>query len=244
MQRMAEQAKVYGATIETGVEVKSISKDGNLFNIDSNMGKYQSRSVVLALGSTYRKLGIPNEEDLIGAGIHFCATCDGAFYRDKEVIVIGGGNSALEEGIFLAGFCKKVTIVNRGAAFSASETYIEKLPSIKNIETHLNKESLAFIKDENGNFKGLEVKDKTTGETEELTADGAFIFIGLIPNTTSVKDIIELNESGFITTTGLGETNVSGVFAAGDCREGAIAQVAAATGEGVLASYGVRNHLK
>ncbi|WP_042499004.1 NAD(P)/FAD-dependent oxidoreductase [Algibacter lectus] len=244
MQRMAEQAKVYGATIETGVEVKSISKDGNLFNIDSNMGKYQSRSVVLALGSTYRKLGIPNEEDLIGAGIHFCATCDGAFYRDKEVIVIGGGNSALEEGIFLAGFCKKVTIVNRGAAFSASETYIEKLPSIKNIETHLNKESLAFIKDENGNFKGLEVKDKTTGETEELTADGAFIFIGLIPNTTSVKDIIELNERGFITTTGLGETNVSGIFAAGDCREGAIAQVAAATGEGVLASYGVRNHFK
>ena len=94
MQRMSEQAKVYGATIETGVEVKNISKEGNLFQIDTNMGEYQSKSVVLALGSTYRKLGIPNEEDLVGAGIHFCATCDGAFYRDKEVIVIGGGNSA------------------------------------------------------------------------------------------------------------------------------------------------------
>ena len=244
MQRMAEQAKVYGATIETGVEVKNISKNGNLFQIESNMGEYQSKSVVLALGSTYRKLGIANEEDLIGAGIHFCATCDGAFYRDKEVIVIGGGNSALEEGIFLAGFCKKVTIVNRSSAFSASETYIEKLPSIKNIETHLNKESLGFTKDENGNFKGLEVKDKITGETEELTADGTFIFIGLIPNTDNVKDVITLNKRGFITTTGLGETNVPGVFAAGDCREGAIAQVAAATGEGVLASYGVRNYLK
>ncbi|MEP3837766.1 MAG: FAD-dependent oxidoreductase [Algibacter sp.] len=244
MQRMSEQAKVYGATIETGVEVKSISKKGNLFHIDSNMGEYQSKSVVLALGSTYQKLGIENEEDLIGAGIHFCATCDGAFYRDKEVIVVGGGNSALEEGIFLAGFCKKVTIVNRGSEFSASETYIEKLPSIKNIETHLNKESLAFTKDEKGNFKGLQVKDKTTGESEELTADGAFIFIGLIPNTTSVKGVIDLNKSGFITATALGETNVPGVFAAGDCREGAIAQVAAATGEGVLASYGVRNHLK
>jgi len=90
----------------------------------------------------------------------------------------------------------------------------------------------------------LEVKDKATGETEELTADGAFIFIGLIPNTTSVKGVIDLNKNGFITTTALGETNVAGVFAAGDCREGAIAQVAAATGEGVLASYGVRNHLK
>ena len=190
MQRMAEQAKVYGAKIETGVEVKNISEKGNLFQIDTNMGEYQSKSVVLALGSTYRKLGITNEEDLIGAGIHFCATCDGAFYRDKEVLVIGGGNSALEEGIFLAGFCKKVTIVNRSATFSASETYIEKLPSIKNIETHLNKASLAFTKDENGNFKGLEVKDKTTGAIEELTADGAFIFIGLIPNTSIIKDTI------------------------------------------------------
>lgn len=244
MERMAEQAKVYGATIETGVNVKNIIKSGNLFQIDTNMGEYQSRSVVLALGSTYRKLGITNEEDLIGAGIHFCATCDGAFYRDKEILVIGGGNSALEEGIFLASFCKKVTIVNRGAAFSASETYIEKLPSIKNTEALLNKESLAFTKDEKGNFKGLQVKDRVTGDIEELTADGTFIFIGLIPNTTIVKDTISLNERGFITTTGLGETSVEGIFAAGDCREGAIAQVAAATGEGVLASYGVRNHLK
>jgi len=244
MERMAEQAKVYGATIETGVNVKNIIKSGNLFQIDTNMGEYQSRSVVLALGSTYRKLGITNEEDLIGAGIHFCATCDGAFYRDKEILVIGGGNSALEEGIFLASFCKKVTIVNRGAAFSASETYIEKLPSIKNIEAHLNKESLAFTKDEKGNFKGLQVKDSVTGDIEELTADGTFIFIGLIPNTTIVKDTIALNQSGFITTAGLGETSLEGMFAAGDCREGAIAQVAAATGEGVLASYGVRNHLK
>lgn len=243
-QRMAEQAKTYGAKIETGVDVKSISKNGNTFSIHTNMGNYESKSVVLAQGSTYRKLGIPNEEELIGAGIHFCATCDGAFYRDREVIVIGGGNSALEEGIFLSSFCKKITIVNRGEKFSASETYIEKLPSIKNIETHLNKESIEFIKDDNDNFKGLKVKDKTTEKHQELYADGAFIFIGLIPNTDNVKEFINLNKRGFITTTGLGETNIKGIFAAGDCREGAIAQVAAATGEGVLASYGVKNHLK
>tara|TARA_R110002049_G_scaffold32738_1_gene108526 strand:- start:7620 stop:9026 length:1407 start_codon:yes stop_codon:yes gene_type:complete len=244
MQKMYEQAKTYGAKIETGVEVKSIQKKGNIFSVDTNMGEYQSKTVVLALGSTYRKMGIPNEEDLIGAGIHFCATCDGAFYRDKEIIVVGGGNSALEEGIFLASFCKKVTIVNRDSKFSASETYIEKLPSIKNIETHMNKESLAFIKDEKGNFKGLKVKDKSSGKEEKLFADGSFIFIGLIPNTESIKDLIELNERGFISTSGLGETNVEGIFAAGDCREGAIAQVAAATGEGVLASYGVRHYFK
>ncbi|MFD2917247.1 FAD-dependent oxidoreductase [Psychroserpens luteus] len=244
MKKMAEQAKTYGAKIETGVSVNSIQKKSNIFSVATNMGEYQSKTIVLAQGSTYRKLGIPNEEELIGAGIHFCATCDGAFYRDKEIIVIGGGNSALEEGIFLASFCKKVTIVNWGETFTASETYIEKLPSIKNIETHMNKESLAFIKDERGNFKGLKVKDRITGEQEELYADGTFIFIGLIPNTENVKGYIGLNESGFITTSGLGETNIKGIFAAGDCREGAIAQVAAATGEGVLASYGVRNHFK
>jgi thioredoxin reductase (NADPH) len=244
MQKMAEQAKVYGATIETGVNVKKITKNGSLFTVNTNMGIYQGKTIVLALGSTYRKLNIPNEEDLIGVGVHFCATCDGAFYRDKEVIVIGGGNSALEEGIFLATFCKKVIILNRGNKFTASETYIEKLPSIKNIETQMNKESIKYTKDENDNFKGLQVKDIITGQVEELTADGAFIFIGQIPNTDNVKDDIVLNENGFVTTSGLAETSVNGIFAAGDCREGAIAQVAAATGEGVLASYGIRNYLK
>ena len=244
MDKMADQAKVYGATIETGVSVNDISKDGNLFCLDTNMGQYKSKTVVLALGSTYRKLNIENEEELIGAGIHFCATCDGAFYRDREVIVIGGGNSALEEGIFLSGFCKKVIIVNRSAAFSASETYIEKLPRIKNIETHLNKDSLAFTKDGNGNFKGLKVKDKISGEIEELTANGAFIFIGLVPNTHFIKGMVKMNKQYFIVTTGLAQTSLEGVFASGDCREGAIAQVAAATGEGVLASYGVREYLK
>ena len=244
MERMSEQAKTYGAKIETGVAVESIEKKGVNFSVATNMGEYCGKTVVLALGSTYRKLGIPNEEDLIGAGIHFCATCDGAFYRDREILVVGGGNSALEEGIFLASFCKKVTIVSRGAAFTASETYIEKLSSISNIETHMNQESIAFIKDKKGLFKGLKVQDRDSKEEKELYAEGAFIFVGLIPNTENVKDLIDLNERGFITTTGLGETNIKGVFAAGDCREGAIAQVAAATGEGVLASYGVRQYFR
>jgi len=208
------------------------------------MGEYYAKSVVVAVGSTYRQLNIPNEQDLIGSGVHFCATCDGAFYRDREIIVIGGGNSALEESIFLAGFCKKVSIINRKKTFSASPTYIEKLPDLKNVEVHADKTSVAFIKNERGLFKGLQVKDNETGEVSELYADGAFIFIGLIPNTESFKEILQLNEKGFIQTEGLGETSVAGIFAAGDCREGAIAQVAAATGEGVLASYGVKDYLK
>jgi thioredoxin reductase (NADPH) len=244
MEKMEEQAKTYGAVIKTGEEVLDIEKKGNMFEIKTKSTTYFGKTVVLSTGSTYRKLGIPNEEELIGSGIHFCATCDGAFYRDKDIIIVGGGNSALEEGIFLAGFCKSVKIVHRSEKFSASETYVEKLNTIENISTYMNKTSLEFIANEKGLFEGLKVKDNNTNESSVIKADGTFIFIGLIPNTKPFKGIVNLDSHAFIQTTGLAETSVSGIFAAGDCREGAIAQVAAATGEGVLASYGIRNYLK
>jgi thioredoxin reductase (NADPH) len=243
MDRMADQATTYGATVETGVEVKGIRCKDCIFHVDTNMGTYYGRSVVVASGSTYRTLGIPGEGELIGSGVHFCATCDGAFYRDREIIVVGGGNSALEEGIFLAGFCKKVTIINRSKQFSASDTYIEKLPEIDNIETRLNKKSVEFTSEKDGSFKGLRIKDNDTGETEQILADGAFIFIGMIPNTDFLKESIHLDETGYVVTEGLNETSEKGMFAAGDCRKGAIAQVAAATGEGVIASYGIKQFL-
>jgi len=244
MDKMEEQAKVYGATIKTGEEVVSIIKEHDLFHIKTKTNTYFGKTVVLSTGSTYRQLGIPGEQELIGGGVHFCATCDGAFYRDKDIIVVGGGNSALEEGIFLSNFVKSVKIVNIQSEFSASETYIEKLQKIDNISTHMNKTSLEFVADEKGQFEGLKIEDNETKEQSLLTADGAFIFIGLIPNTQNFTDIVDLNERGFIKTTTLAETSVEGIFAAGDVREGAIAQVAAATGEGVLASYGIRNYLK
>jgi len=244
MDKMEEQARVYGATIKTGEDVTAIEKTNDLFKIKTKTKEYLGKSVILATGSTYRKLGIPGENDLIGSGVHFCATCDGAFYRDRDIIVVGGGNSALEEGIFLAGFCKSVKIVHRGPAFSASETYVEKLESIKNVSTYMNKTSVEFIPNDKGLFKGLKIKDNSTQEEELLTADGVFIFIGLIPNTDPFKGLVDLDKRGFIQTNGLAETSQKGIFAAGDCRLGAIAQVAAATGEGVLASYGLRKFLK
>ncbi|EPR66382.1 Thioredoxin reductase [Cyclobacterium qasimii M12-11B] len=244
MDKMEEQARVYGATIKTGEEVVSIEKIDNLFNVRTKTNLFLGRSVVLSTGSTYEKLNIPGESELLGASVHFCATCDGAFYRDREVIVIGGGNSALEEGIFLSGFTKKVKIVNRRATFKASQTYIDKLPELDNVETHYNKDAIALDIDPDGKFAGLRVKDSITGEEEVITADGVFIFVGLKPNNASFKGLVEMNERGFITTTGLAKTSINGIFAAGDNREGAIAQVAAATGEGVLASYGLREFLK
>lgn len=244
MDKMEEQARVYGAVIKTGEDVVIIEREKENFKIKTQTNEYIGKSVVLSTGSTYRKLNIPGESELIGSGVHFCATCDGAFYRDKEIIVVGGGNSALEEGIFLSNFVKSVKIVNIMPTFSASETYIEKLPSIKNISAYMNKTSIEFVANESGLFKGLLIEDNETKIQELITADGAFIFIGLVPNTDSFKNVVELNNRGFIKTSGLAETSVKGIFAAGDCREGAIAQVAAATGEGVLASYGLRNYLK
>ena len=244
MDKMEEQAKTYGASIKTGEDVVSLEKEKDLFVIKTATKEYSGKSVVLSTGSTYRQLGIPGESELIGSGVHFCATCDGAFYREKDIIVIGGGNSALEEGIFLAGFVKSVKIVHIQNEFTASETYVEKLKSIKNISTYMNKTSLEFIGNKDGLFESLKIEDNETKEQECLTADGVFIFIGLIPNTEVFADFVELNERGFIKTSGLAQTSKPGVFAAGDCREGAIAQVAAATGEGVLASYGIRSYLK
>jgi thioredoxin reductase (NADPH) len=244
MEKMEEQAKTYGAIIKTGEEVTNISKEDDLFTLTTKTTTYKGKSVVLSTGSTYRKLSVPGESELIGSGVHFCATCDGAFYRDREVIVIGGGNSALEEGIFLAAFTKKVKIINRGSSFKGSQTYIDKLPAIDNIESHHNKDIIEFKMNDQGLFDGLIIKDSLTGEQEIVTADGVFIFIGLIPNNKSFQGLVEMNQQGFITTTGLANTSVEGIFAAGDNREGAIAQVAAATGEGVLASYGIREYLK
>lgn len=245
MERMAEQARTYGTDIKLGADVRKISEANGIFYVETSLGEVKARAVVVAVGSTYRKLNIPGETELIGAGVHFCATCDGAFYRDRTVLVIGGGNSALEEGIFLSRFCKQVIFVHRGEEFSASTTYTDKLPGIENATVHLNQTPQEFVSAEDGKFKGLLVKDNTTGKETLLEADGAFIFVGLVPNTRFLSKTIELNESGFVKTRpGSVETSNDGIFAAGDCRMGAIAQVAAATGEGVVASFAVKAYLK
>ncbi|MDB5242975.1 MAG: pyridine nucleotide-disulfide oxidoreductase [Spirosoma sp.] len=244
MHKMADQARTYGAVMKLGADVRTIREENELFHLETTMGDITARSVVLAVGSTYKRLNIPGETELIGAGIHFCATCDGAFYRDREVIVIGGGNSALEEGMFLARFCKRVTFVHYKPAFSASATYTDKLSEMTNISLLMNRTPTTFLGNGQGTFCALQVTNNSTGEVEEIKADGVFLFIGLIPNTRFLAKTIQLNEQGFICTRpGSVETSVPGIMAAGDCREGAIAQVAAATGEGVVASFAIKAYL-
>ena len=245
MDKMAEQARSYGAQIEAGTEVTAIEPRDGYFAVSTGLADYEGRTVVVATGSQYRRLEIPGEEELIGSGVHFCATCDAPFYKGRSIIVVGGGNSGLEEGLYLTEFASDVTFVTRSPGFTAEPIFTEKLETIDNATALLNKTPTEFVTDDNGGFHALRVRDNETGEVDDIAADGAFVFIGLTPNTEFLSGMLDLDEAGYVDVApGSVETNVPGIFAAGDCRKGAIAQVAAATGEGVVASFAVNEYLR
>jgi thioredoxin reductase (NADPH) len=204
--------------------------------------QYSGYAVLLTLGSTYRRLGVPGEDDFIGAGVHFCATCDGAFYRGKDVLVVGGGNSAGEESIFLTKFAKKVTIVTRDAQLSASKVVVEKVQAHAQIEVVANATPVAFRGD--GKLETVVLKNTESGELTETHPSGVFIFIGLSPNTAFVAQDVSLDERGFIETDASLQTDVAGVFAAGDCRAGSTKQAAAAAGEGAAVALAIRRYIE
>lgn len=205
--------------------------------------KYEGTAVVIATGSDYRRLGVDGEEDFIGAGVHFCATCDGPFYKGKEIFVIGGGNSAAEESIGLSKFGSKVTLLVRGDKISASKVIIDKLNNLPNVEIRYNTEVKAFKG--NGRLKVIELENNKSGEKAEENPAGVFVFVGLNPNTTFLKEsAIKLDDRGFIVTDKTLMTNLSGIFAAGDVRAGSTKQVASAVGEGATVALMVREYLK
>jgi thioredoxin reductase (NADPH) len=204
---------------------------------------YYATAVLLAPGSSYRRLGVEGEEDFIGAGVHFCATCDGPFYKGKEIFVVGGGNSAAEEGIFLSKFGSKVTLLVRGERLVASKVIIDKVNSLPNMEIRYHTEVKAFKG--NSRLQSLTLHDNQTGETWEEPANGVFVFIGLDPNVQFLRNSsITLDERGFIKTSRILETNLPGVFAAGDARAGSTKQVASAVGEGATAALMIREYIK
>ncbi len=242
-QRVIDQARRFGVELLSAQNVVRIGNDADAHFVETEDGKlYRCNAVLIATGSTYKRLGIQGEDDFIGAGVHFCATCDGPFYKGKEVVVIGGGNSAVEEAAFLTRFSPKVTILTRSNQLSASKIAIDKAMSSPAIEVRLHTETQAF-QGKNNRLDTVIVKDTQSGTSEELHPAAAFVFIGLQPNSEPFKTVAKTDERGFIMTGIDFQTSTEGIFAAGDVRAGSTKQLVSAAGEGAAAALAIRSHL-
>jgi thioredoxin reductase (NADPH) len=241
---MRDQAERFGAKIELG-EVKAIVRDGKILKLDTTEGEILAKAVLIATGSDYRKIGVPGEMEYYARGVHYCATCDGAFYRDKRLIVVGGGNSAVQESIFLTRFATHIDLLVRGDKFRASEVLQHELKKHEDkITVHFNTSTDEIVGQEGQVIKVLGT-DKTTGQKAEFQTDGVFIFVGLDPNTKFLGSSgIDLDERRFIKSDDKLMTNLPGVFVAGDVRSGATMQIASATGEGATAALMIREYLE
>ncbi len=240
--KLYAQAKKFGAEIKTGVEIIGVKRDTAGITLATKDDPIQTQTVLIATGSTYRQLGVPGEAELIGRGVHFCATCDGPIYRGKELIVVGGGNSAMQETLFLARFASKITMVIRGEALGGSEILREEVSALGNVD-YIYQTTIDSIDAVDGKFKGVTVTNKSSGRQTQLTADGAFIFIGLLANTQGFAGAVALDEQNFVVSDANYATSMPGVFVAGDVRSGATWQIASAVGEGVSATLKIRSYL-
>lgn len=239
---LQKQAERFGAVIELG-EVTKITDEGEWKRLETTSGDMLARAVLIATGSDYKKTGAPGEQEYYARGVHYCATCDGAFYRDKRLVVVGGGNSAIQEAIFLTRFATHIDLLVRSTikASDVLQADMQKYIDEGKITVHL-KTTTDEIWGEDGTVKKvLGTKD---GQKVEFETDGVFIFVGLSPNNQFVKDFVELDEVGLIKSDENLMTNVPGVFVAGDIRSHATMQIASAAGEGATAALKIREYLE
>jgi thioredoxin reductase (NADPH) len=243
-ERIIDQAKRYGVELLSAQNVVQVGNDLDAHFVETDSGhKYRSNAVLIATGSTYKRLGVPGEDEYIGAGVHFCATCDGPFYKGREVAVIGGGNSAVEEAAFLTRFSPKVTLLVRGSQLTANKIATDKALNSPEMEVLFNTEVVEF-RGTNNHLDTVIYKNNKTGETGELHVPGIFVFIGLLPNSGPFKDITKVDAQGFIMTGIDFQTSTEGIFAAGDVRAGSTKQLVSAAGEGAAAALAIREHLR
>ena len=242
-EQLQGQAERFGADIRFG-EVETIEVAGDYKVVQTTEGPIKARAVLIATGSDYKKLGIPGEAEYYGRGVHYCATCDGAFYRDKTLVVVGGGNSAIQEAIYLTRFTTHIDLLVR-SKIKASEVLqhdLQKHVDEGKITVHLETTTDEIIADENGVTEVIGTKN---GEKVHFKTDGIFIFVGLKPNTEFLTGSgIELDDIGLIKTDKHLQTNIPGVFASGDVRSGATMQIASAVGEGATAALNMREYLE
>ena len=237
------QAERFGTKIEFG-EVKSLKRDGEAIILTVDDSEVRSRAVLIATGSNYRKLGVPGEEEHYARGVHYCATCDGAFYAGKRLIVVGGGNSGVQEAMFLTRFATHIDLLVR-SELKASEVLQRKLATMSDKITVHSNVTVEEIVAEHEKVIGARVKQKQTGEERTIDADGVFVFIGLLPNTAFLADSgVELDEAGLVKSDENLQTSVPGVFVAGDVRSHATMQIASAVGDGATAALKIREYLE
>lgn len=241
--RLSRQAERFGVELLKAQEVVGIRAEGESRYVKTADGnEYGARALLIATGSKYRRLNVPGEADFIGAGIHFCATCDGPFYKNKAVAVVGGGNSAGEESLFLARFVDEVTILVRGESLAASKVVIDNLATHPKIHVLTGVEVQSF--EGNGKLSTMTIKNRKTGAVEIMQPAGVFVFIGLQPNSGWLPADIQRDEAGFVVTGVNLESSLPGVFAAGDVRKGSTKQAASAAGEGATAALMIRDYLR
>ena len=243
---LREQAERFGAEFLLG-EVTDMVVEGKLKCLRTTDGDIYAKAVLIATGTDYKKTGIPGEKEYYARGVHYCATCDGAFYRDKRLVLVGGGNSAVQEGLFLTKFASHIDMLVR-SELKASEVLqheLDKMVKAGKITVHLHTTTDEIIGQDNKVTKVIGTNSQT-GKKVEFPTDGVFVFIGLTPNTGFLRKIPQLkfDEIGFIITDEGLRTSIPGVFAAGDVRKGATMQIATASGEGATAALKIRQYLE
>ena len=230
-ERMYDQAKKLGMESIYG-EVSNIQKDATTFTIFVSSKEYQSKALIYATGASPRKLGVVNEEKLLGSGISYCATCDGAFFKDKTVCVVGGGNTAIDDALYLSNLCKKVYLIHRRDGFRGEPVKVTLLKEKENVEFILN----ATVQEVLGTDRVEAVLLNENNQERKLEVDGVFVAIGHEPNTKILEDFVPLTPNGYIITNLQLETAVAGFYAAGDVREKQVRQLTTATNDGTIAA--------
>lgn len=247
MQNMRDQAERFGAKLvsDLATEIKLADEPGGIHEVHVGDDVYRTRAVVLAMGAEHKKLGVPGEEELGGRGVSYCATCDAAFFKELPTLIVGGGDSAMEEAIFLAKFSSKVVIVNRRAEFRASKIMLERAREVDNIEFLTPYVVDHFAPGENGALDVAHLKHAETGEITELTVKGAFIAIGHEPQSALVSDHLATDEEGYVVVEGRStRTARAGVFAAGDLIDPSYRQAITAAGSGCQAAIDAERYLR
>jgi thioredoxin reductase (NADPH) len=246
MQQMRDQAERFGARLETDeATTVELSSDGGLHKVYVGDDVHLARSVILAMGAKHRKLGVPGEEQLAGRGVSYCATCDAAFFRDVPTLIVGGGDSAMEEAMFLAKFASKVAVVHRRDEFRASNIMLERARQIANIEFLTPYTVDEFIAGDSGSLGVARLLNTVDGSTSELQINGAFIAVGHEPQSQLVAGQVELDANGYVLTQGRStRTNLPGVFAAGDLVDHTYRQAITAAGSGCQAALDAEWYLR